>query len=123
LNDVEKPSGVKNATILMALGGIILIYSGCQFYYFFIISAIPFFPLLGISLIVLGILSLCASYPIWIQKLWTTKLTTGIGIAVCGTFAIFGFYLIIIFFALWYYAVLDYIKKGLPSKPTELNID
>lgn len=119
MNDAEKPSGVKNATILVALGGIILIYSGYQFNHFFIIWAIPLSPLFGISLIVLGILSLCTSLPIWQQKLWATKLTTVIGVAVCGTFVIFGFYLVIIFFALWYYAVLDFIKKGLPSKPTE----
>jgi uncharacterized membrane protein HdeD (DUF308 family) len=119
LNDVEKPSGVKNATILMALGGIIIIYTGCQFYYFFIISAILLSPLFGISLIVLGILSLCASLPIWQQKVWATRLIIGIGIAVCGTFVIFGFYLIIVFFALWYYAALDYTRKSLTNKPTE----
>ena len=123
MNDDEKPSGVKNATILMALGGIILIYSGCQFYYFFIISAILLSPLFGISLIVLGILSLCASLPIWQQNVWATKLIIGIGIAVCGTFAIFGIYLGlylgIIVFALWYYAALDYTRKSLTNKPTE----
>jgi uncharacterized membrane protein HdeD (DUF308 family) len=123
LNDVERPSGVKNATILMALGGIILIYSGYQFYYYFTISVILVSPLFGISLIVLGVLSLCASLVIWQQKVWATKLIAGIGIAVCGTFAIFGiylgFYLGIIVFALWYYAVLDYTRKGLTNTPTE----
>ena len=100
MNEIEKPSGVKNATILMALGGIILTYSGCQFYYYFTISVILLSPFFGISLIVLGIFSLCASLPIWQQKVWVTRLIIGIGIAVCGTFAIFGFYIIIIFFAL-----------------------
>ena len=94
----------------MALGGIVLLYFGYQLYHFSIILLLH--PIFGILIIVLGILSLCASLPIWLQKSWATKAVAGVGIAVCATHAIFGYYLMIAFFGLWYWAVTDYIKKS-----------
>lgn len=118
MNEVEKPPGVKNATILMVLIGLLLIYTGIQIYYFTITDPYTFHPLFGIFVIFFGIISLCASLPVWLQKSWAKTTVTGIGIAICGTFAIFGYYLVIVFFALWYWAVTDYIRTSrIPQHP------
>ncbi len=116
MNDVERSSGVKNATILMVLGGLILIYTGYQ-----VSTILPnsFHPLFGILMIVFGILSLCAGLPIWLQKSWARTIIIGIGIAVCGTLVIFGYYLIIIFFAPWYWAAIDYIRPSRADQPPD----
>ncbi len=115
------PSGVKNATILMVLGGLFLVYTGFQIYYFAITDPYTFHPLFGILMMVFGIVSLCASLPIWRQKSWAKTTVTGIGIAICGTFLIFGYYLIIVLFALWYWAVIDYIRTSQVEQHPDLD--
>jgi len=102
----------------MVLVGLLLIYGGIQIYYLAITEPYTFLPLFGIFVIAFGIISLCTSLPVWLQKSWAKTTVTGIGIAICGTLLIFGYYLMIVFFAIWYWAVIDYIRTSQRTEPT-----
>ncbi|MFX1578087.1 MAG: hypothetical protein ACFFBJ_00425 [Promethearchaeota archaeon] len=123
MKDAEKPSGVKNATILMIIGGAIQIYSA---YGLFQISLIyPSFAstIVETIMIVTGLLSLCVSLAIWKQKSWAASAVACIGIAFCGTLPFFGYYLIIFVFGPLYWAVIDYIRAGRVAQPFNRNDD
>lgn len=123
MNDVERPSGVKNATILMVLGGAFHIYLGYWSYhinlsYWSYPIMFPFQMIAGTLMIVLGILTFTASLAVWQQKSWASKTIAGIGVASCVTLIIFGYYLMIIVVALIYKAAIDHTRTG---RVTELS--
>jgi uncharacterized membrane protein HdeD (DUF308 family) len=121
LNDVERPSGVRNAAILMVLGGLLLIYTGYMVYYYSIVTPYAFSPIFGIFIFVLGIVSLCSSVPVWLQKSWVVSIVAGIGVIVCAAHIIFGYYLVVVVFAPWYWAAYDYIRQSPEAKLPDLN--
>ena len=102
MNDVERQSGIKNATILMVLGGAFHLYFGYASYQLSIVISNPFQVIVGTVLIVFGLLTFCASLIVWLQKSWATKIITGIGVAACATLFFSGFYLMIIIVATIY---------------------
>jgi hypothetical protein len=111
LNDVERYSGTRNATILLILAGALLIYPGYQFYLMPIIMLPPFHPLFGIIMIGLGVLSCGTSLVVWFQISRATEVIAGVGIVVCGTLILSGFYLIIIVFAPLYYIARNQLRQ------------
>lgn len=117
MNTVERPSSVRNATILMVLGGLLLIYSGYQVYYFSITTPFAYSPIFGIFSLVLGIISLCTSLPVWLQKSWAATIVAGIGIVVCGAHIILGYYLVVVVYAPWYWAAYDYVQQSTAAQP------
>lgn len=119
MNDVEKPSGVRNATILMALAGAFQLYSGCWSFQFSVMHPIYSLIIVGTIMVVSGFLSLFVSLAIWMQKSWAAKAVACIGIAVCVSLPFLGYYLIFFFFALWYWAIIEYIRAGRVAQPLD----
>ncbi|MGY5872984.1 MAG: hypothetical protein RTV72_12110 [Candidatus Thorarchaeota archaeon] len=111
MNDVERYSGTRNATILMILAGALQIYSGYQFHQMAIIMTYPLHSIFGIFLIGLGVLSFGTSLVVWLQISWATEMIAGVGIAVCVTLIIFGFYLIIVIFGSIYYIARNQLRQ------------
>jgi len=103
----------------MVLGGALHIYLGYQSYYFSILLPLPFLAIMGSIVLVFGILSLCASLAVWFQKSWATTIIAGIGITSCGILVIFGYYLVGFFFALIYWAALNYIRTNQVAQPSD----
>ena len=103
----------------MVLAGAIQIYSGYQLYQMTIIFSDSFFLIVGTLWVIFGLLSLCTSPIIWQQKSWVTKIIAGIGVAFCGTSVIFGYYLVVVFFAPLYWAVIDYIRTSREIQPLD----
>ncbi len=103
LNISEMKLGTRNATIIMILVGVLLIYTGYQFHQIAIIMPYPLHSIYGTFLIVFGVLSFCTGLVVFFRKSWAPGMIAGVGIAVCVTQIIFGFYLIIVVFAAIYY--------------------
>ena len=62
-------------------------------------------------MIVLGILSLSTSLLVWLQNSWAMTMIVGIGLAVCATFLIFGFYTMIVIFSVIYYIAWNQLRQ------------
>ena len=112
MNDADRSPEVRNATILMVLTGVFNIYTGYQFFQFPEILPNSFHTIIGTLMIVFGFLTFCASLAVWLQKTWATKIVAGVGVAVCATFILFGYYLAILLIVLLYGATIDYIRKS-----------
>ncbi len=118
MNDVDRPSEVQKATILLILTGALHIYHGYTSFQFSIIFPDPFQSIIGTFMIVFGFLTFCTSLIVWLQKSWATKLIAGIGIVICGTLIILGYYLFsIIVFAPIYWVAIKWIRT---SQSTEI---
>ena len=117
LNDVEKQTGTRNATIMMVFVGALHIYNGFVFYLGSIIFPYPSQTIVAPVMIVFGLLTLCASLIVWLQKPWATKVITVVGVAVCGTLLLTGFYLMGIILAPIYWFAIKWIRT---SQPTEI---
>ena len=102
----------------MVLMGAFHIYLGYHSYQFSIIFPNSFHTLVGTLMVVLGILSFCASLAVWLQNPWAPKIIAGVGGASCVTLVIFGYYLMIIVVALISVAAIDHIRD---SRVTELS--
>ena len=61
MSDVERHSGVRNATILLLITSALQIQAGYSFLQFAIIMTYPLNSIFGIFMIGLGVLSLCTS--------------------------------------------------------------
>lgn len=122
MNEVERYSRVRNATILMVLGGLLLIYTGYQFIQIFIVIPYPPNFIHGVLMIIFGILTLCTSLPVWIQKTWAPTAVKGLSILVCGTLVLFGFLIPVAVFALCYWVALDYMKDNRASHVSDFEI-
>ena len=96
----------------MVLLGALDVYSGYQFYQISIIYSTSVNAIVGILMIVFGILTLCVSFAVWLQKTWAAKVIAGVGAANCVTLIIFGFYLVIIVVALISAAAIDSIRNS-----------
>ena len=96
----------------MILGGAIQIYSGYQLFQLSLIYSGSFSAIVGTLMVIFGLLSLFTSLLIWQQKSWVTKIVAGIGVAVCGSLIILGYYLVVFFFAPLYWAMIDYIRTS-----------
>lgn len=110
MNDVEKQPGVRNATILMVLVGAFNIYLGYTSYQLSVVFPDPSQTVVGTVMIVFGLFTFCASLIVWLQKSWATKIIAGIGVAVCGTLIISGFYLMGIILAPIYYIAINQLR-------------
>ena len=111
MNDVERYSGTRNATILLIFTGAFQIYTGYQFYQMTIIMPSPFPSIFWIILIGLGALSFGTSLVVWLQISRATEIIAGVGIVVCGTLIISGFYLTIVVFAPLYYIARNQLRQ------------
>jgi hypothetical protein len=111
LNNGERPSKVRNATILMVLAGVFNIYLGSQSY--LLALAIPNSLLMvsGTLIMVFGLLPSCASLIVWLKKSWAIKMIAGVGMANCVIFIIFGYYLMAFFIAPIYWFAIDQLRK------------
>jgi len=117
LNDVEKQSGTKDATILMVFGGVFLLYLGITMFQLSIIIPNPFQTIPGIVMVVLGLLTFCVSLVIWLQKSWVIKIISVVGVSVCVTLFIFGYFYMIIIIASIHWFAIKWIRT---SQPTEI---
>ena len=111
MNDVERYSGTRNATILLILAGALQIYSGYQFYLMTIIMPYPFPNIFWIIMIGLGVLSCGTSLVVWFQISRATEIVAGVGIVVCGTLIISGFFTTIVVFAPLYYIARNQLRQ------------
>ncbi|MGY5880758.1 MAG: hypothetical protein RTV31_10930 [Candidatus Thorarchaeota archaeon] len=111
MNDIERYSGTRNATILMILTGALQIYTGYQFHQIAIIMTDPIPSIFGTFMIGFGVLSFGTSLVVWLQISRATDLIAGVGIAVCVTLILFGFYLIIIIFGSIYYIARNQLRQ------------
>ncbi|MFW9843133.1 MAG: hypothetical protein ACFFEV_01005 [Candidatus Thorarchaeota archaeon] len=103
MNLSEMKLGTRNATIILILVGVLLIYTGYQFHQIAIIMHNPLQSTYGTFLIVFGALSFCTSLSVLFRKSWAPGMIVGVGVAVCVTQLVFGYYLIIVVFAVIYY--------------------
>ena len=118
MNDVDRPSEVQKATILLIFAGALEIYLGLQTFQFSLIIPNPILTIVGTLMPVFGLLTLCASLIVWLQKSWATKIIAGIGIGFVVTLVVFGYYLIaVIVFAPLYWFAIKWIRT---SQPTEI---
>ena len=105
----------------MTIGGAIHIYTAYGFYQLSLTIS-NFFPVIVTTLMMaFGLLSFGTSLAIWLQKPWAKTMITSIGIASCGVLVIFQYYLVGFFFALIYWAVLNYIKTNRVAQPSDLD--
>lgn len=111
MNDIEKLSEIRNATILMVLAGTFNIYFGYQSYQLSIIIPDPFPMIVGTTMIGFGVLTFCTSMAVWQQKSWATKIIAGVGFAICVTLVIFGYYLMIFIVAPIYGVAIDQLRN------------
>ena len=111
MNDVERQSGTRNATILMVFVGALHIYNGYFLLQVLVPDQWPDQTTFGTVTIVFGLLTFCASLIVWQQKSWATKIIAGIGIAVCGTLIISGFYLMGVILAPIYYIAIHQLRR------------
>jgi len=95
----------------MIITGAFQIYSGYQFHQMAIIMTIPIHPIFGIIVIGLGVLSCGTSLVVWFQISRATEMIAGVGIVVCGTLILFGYYLIIVVFAPLYYIARNQLRQ------------
>ena len=113
MNDVDRPSEVQKATILLIFAGALEIYLGLQTFQFSLIIPDPILTIVGTTMPVYGVLTFCASLIVWIQKSWATKMLAGVGIVVCATLVILGYYLIaIILFAPIYWIAIKWVRTS-----------
>ena len=111
MNDVERYSGTRNATILMILTGALLITAGYQFYQMTTMMPYPFPNIFWIIMIGLGVLSFSTSLVVWFQISRATEMISGVGIVVCVTLILFGFYTIIVIFGPIYYIARNQLRQ------------
>ncbi len=119
MDNVERSSKVRNATILMVLGGALQIYLSYWSFQFSIIYPHPMHIVIGTLMIVTGTLSFCVGLAIWLQKSWAATAVASIGVAVCGTLLFLGYYLIIFLFGPLYWVVIDHIRAGRVAQPLD----
>lgn len=112
LNDVDRSSEIRNAIILIVVGGVFQIYLGSQSYLLSLIIPDSFHTLFGTLMIVYGILSLCASLTVWLQKSWATITIAGVCVASCVTLIVFAYYMIIFIVAPIYGAAIDQLRTS-----------
>ena len=118
MDDDYRPSQVQNATILLILAGALHIYLGYVSFQLSIMIPNPFQTTIGTIMIIFGTLTFCASLVVWLQKSWATKIIAGVGIAICGTLVILGYYLFsIIVFAPIYWVAINWIRTSQPEIP------
>jgi hypothetical protein len=111
LNYGERPSEVRNATILMVLAGVFNICFGFQSYLLAFATLNSLLMTFGTLMMVFGLLPSCASLTVWLKKSWTTKVIAGVGAANCVILVLSGFYLMVILFAPIYWFAIDQLRK------------
>ena len=112
LNDANKSSDVRNAAILLILAGSLQLYFSYSLFQLPIIFPDPFRMIMGTTMLVLGILSFCASLSVWLEKPWAESSIVVVGVTTCVFLIIIGYYLMIVVFAILYYAALDAIRTS-----------
>ena len=113
MDDVGGSSGIRNATILMVFAGAFYFYLGYTWFQFSLIVQWPIVPHFGTVSVVLGLLSLCVSLVVWLQKSWASKLIAVMGITACTATALFGFYTMIIIIAPIYWVAINQFRQGI----------
>ena len=113
MDDVGGSLGIRNATILMILAGAFHLYLGYTWFQFSVISQWPIDPTPGILMIVSGVLTLCTSLIVWLQKSWATKIIVVNGVAVCGTLIISGFFTMCVILAPIYWVAINQFRQGI----------
>jgi hypothetical protein len=111
LNNGERSSEVRNATILMVLAGVLNICFGYQSYLLALAILNSLLMTFGTLMMVFGLLPSCASLTVWLKKSWATKVIAGVGAANCVILIMSGFYLMVILFAPIYWLAIDQLRK------------
>ena len=113
MNDVDRPSEVQKATILLIFAGALEIYLGYTMFQLSLIVSWPIQTTVVTVMMVLGLLTLCVSLVVWLQKSWATKMIAGVGIVGCATLVIISYYLIaIILFAPIYWIAIKWVRTS-----------
>ncbi len=115
MTDEDRPSGTKNATILMFIAAALHIYFGFTNFQLSVIIPNPFQIFVGTIDIVIGLLTLCASGLVWLQNYWAVKITAVVGIAACAAAVIFGYYMMIILIAPLYWYAMKWVSTDPPA--------
>ena len=110
MNDVERQSGTRNATILMVFGGAFHLYLGYTMFQISLIISDPSRTLVGTVMVVLGFLTFCVSLVVWLQKSWATKIIAVVGIAACAAAIIFAYFGMIIIIAPTYWIAINQLR-------------
>jgi hypothetical protein len=118
MNIDSRSSEVRNATILVFFGGVFQIYLGYQSYLLSIELPHSFLMIVSILMLVLGALSFCASLPVWLLKSWATKIVAGVGVAICVSYILFGYYLMVVIPAIIYWVAIRQLRT---SRVTEIS--
>jgi hypothetical protein len=117
LSDVEKQSRTNNATILLAIGGAFHLYLSYTMFQPLVIIPDSFQITIGTVMALFGLLTLCVSLIVWLQKPWVTNLIAIVGVAACAAAVIFGYFLMIIILAPIYWFAIKWIRT---SNTTEI---
>ncbi|MFW9909796.1 MAG: hypothetical protein ACFFEF_14595 [Candidatus Thorarchaeota archaeon] len=110
MNDIDRQIGTRNATILMVFGGAFHLYLGYSMFQLSVIIPNPFTTTVGTVIVVIGLLTLCVSLIVWLQKSWATKIIAIVGIVACVAAVIFAYYLMIIILAPTYWFAIKQLR-------------
>jgi hypothetical protein len=117
LNIDSRSSEVRIATVLVFFGGVFQIYFGYQSYLLSIELPNSFLMIVSTFMLVLGALSFCASLTVWLLKPWAEKIVAGVGITICVSYILFGYYLMAIIPAIIYWISISQLRT---SRVTEI---
>ena len=125
MNISEMRLGARNATIILILVGVFLIYTGYQFHQIAIIMHDSLQSVYATLMIVFGVFSFGISLVVLFREAWALRMIVGVGIAVCVTHIIFGFYTITAVFAVIYYIAWKQLSqpKEIPDWAPDWNED
>ena len=119
LNVANGSSEIRNTIILTVVGGVFQIYLGTQSYLLSLLIPDSFHALLGTLMIVYGILSICASLLVWLQKSWTIVLIIGVCVASFATLIIFASYMMTFIVVPIYGAAINQLKNSQMLEPSD----
>jgi hypothetical protein len=119
LKSIERPPEVRNATILVIFGGVLHILFGYQFYLLSMAPPNSLLVVVSVVMIGLGISSVGISTGLWQRRSWATKTTTGVGLAICSTHILFGYYQMAALAAIIYWVAINQLKNSHVKEPSD----
>jgi hypothetical protein len=66
----------------------------------------------GIFMFVLGALSFCTSLTVWLLKSRATKIVAGVGVVICVSYVLFGYYLLAVLPAIIYWVAISQLRTS-----------
>ena len=96
----------------MLLGGTFQIYFGYESYLLSIELPDSSLMMVSIVMFVLGALSFCASLSVWLLKSWAVKILVGVGVTICVSDMLFGYYLVAIIPAIIFWISINQLRSS-----------